>query len=479
MAEGFTTLTGVASFVDVALRACNVLYDSIRYIKNEPELSQRLRRSIQSAESIVQSLNDFVALHRQQQVSAGLPNFLPDAVNHELNSIKAELDALSALLPSSRSSSQLRRKGKWVLDRKKLAEVIQRLDSHGITLILALQSFAQRNGIRLHEDLLQRLEQIQSQQEDTVKNLKERLDLVSTGLHTDLDVVTQTCENSLPAQENLNAGLESLHRLVSTMHTAASDNFDATRAKFDALEVLLSQMQVGGDYVRSSTVVAAPTEDVLARVFRAELLRVVIPTIKQCFDTFKSNSDSQLDEILRKINGMAQQLGSKSGCHMQDNKNPFPDPLMEVSSALTHSDRDLTDSAASGNLDLTAFVVPKGQNKFRGRYVKQWRRSWIFRWTIGTLWVTVSTTTATRKISPEFRIGEILSPQKAYRVTIDFQATQSLIHSRGLTLSIAMPEDADIMEFASENDVEGIRDLFERGLAAPSDRDETGSTPLM
>ncbi len=34
------------------------------------------------------------------------------------------------------------------------------------------------------------------------------------------------------------------------------------------------------------------------------------------------------------------------------------------------------------------------------------------------------------------------------------------------------------MEFSITNNVDGIRDLFERGLAAPSHRDEAGVTPL-
>ncbi|KAL8720173.1 MAG: hypothetical protein Q9181_007953, partial [Wetmoreana brouardii] len=366
MAEVFATVAGVASVIDVALRACNVLYDSIRYVKDEPELSQRLRRSIQSVESILQSLDDFVALHRQQQASAGLPDFLPDAVNHELTSIKAQLEALSTLLPSSCSSYQLRRRFKWVLDRKRVAEITQRLDSHQNTLILALQSFAQRNGIKIYEDLLQRLGQNQRRQEDTVKNFKEELDMVSTGLHTKLDVVTQTYEKSLPAQEHLNTGLESLHKLVSAGQNAASD-------KLDAIEISLSQMRVRDDHVRSSTVLAAPTEDVLARAFRAELWRVILPTVEQCFNTFKPNPDSQLDEIRRKIDDMAQQLGSKSGDQMQDNVKPFRDPLPEVSSAPRHSHRDLTDSATSGNLEITAFGVPRNQDKFHRRHIKHWR----------------------------------------------------------------------------------------------------------
>ncbi|KAL8718775.1 MAG: hypothetical protein Q9181_008157, partial [Wetmoreana brouardii] len=101
--------------------------------------------------------------------------------------------------------------------------------------------------------------------------------------------------------------------------------------------------------------------------------------------------------------------------------------------------------------------------------------------------------------SPEYRIGEVPSPQKAYRVAIEFLAARSLIQLRGLTLSVAstqdqrgyhqicplistfavVPEDAEIMGFALMDDVEGIQDLFERRLAAPSDRDKWGWTPLM
>ena len=143
MAEVFATFAGVASLIDVALRACNVLYDSCRYLRDAPQLSQRLRRTIQSVESVLRSVNELGATYRQRQTSAGLPDFLPSAVNDEIKSIKAELDALSTLLPSPSSSGQLRSKLKFDLDRNKVTEVTQALDSHQITLLLSLQTFAQ------------------------------------------------------------------------------------------------------------------------------------------------------------------------------------------------------------------------------------------------------------------------------------------------------------------------------------------------
>lgn len=141
MAELFSTVAGVASLIDIALRACNVLYDSSRYLKDAPQLSQRLRRTIESVKSILQSLNNLLVLYRQQQATTGLPDILPGAIESEVISIKAELDTLSALLPTSSANSQAGTKVKCILNRKKVVEVVQALDSHQITLILALQTF--------------------------------------------------------------------------------------------------------------------------------------------------------------------------------------------------------------------------------------------------------------------------------------------------------------------------------------------------
>ncbi|KAL8902575.1 MAG: hypothetical protein Q9207_004576 [Kuettlingeria erythrocarpa] len=492
MADVFATIAGVVSVIDVALRGCNVLYSSLHYLKDAPQLSHRLRQTIQSVESVLRCLDEFVAVYRQQQASAGLPGCLPHAVNHEVIFIKAELDTLSTLLPAPSVSGQLRRRAKSLLDRKRVIEVTEKLNDHQITLTLALQSFAQQNGINFQEQLTQTLGRIERQHGSNATEVKEKLDSVSTGLYAQLGLVTQACGDIRPAQERLDAGLNDLHGLVSIGQNVASD-------KLDAIQISLSQVQADRSHVRSSTILSAPTADVLARIFRAELQRVMVPTVQQCFDTLKKNPDQRLDEMMRKINEMAQQLGSMSGETVEDRFKPS-DHLMNFGVESTHNHQDLTDLTVSCTPDLTAFGTAKRQNKIRGRRIRHWRRSWIFRWTIGTLWVTVSTTTTTdRKTSPEFRIGEIRYPQKAYRVTTEFQPAQSLLQLRGLTLSVTntqdqrgysqigasvstfavVPWNADVMQYASDNNVEGIRDLFERRLAAPSDRDEFGRTSLM
>ncbi|KAI4263553.1 MAG: hypothetical protein L6R42_001308 [Xanthoria sp. 1 TBL-2021] len=494
MAEVFSAFAGVASLIDVALRACNVLYDSSRYLKDAPQLSQRLRRTIQSVESVLQNLKEFVALHRQQQASAGLPDFLPGAVNEEIISIKAELDTLSTLLPASGSSGQFRAKLKWVLDRKKVTEVIKALDSHQITLILALQSFAQRNGIGLQNDLVRRLEHIYRQDEDSAKNLRDELVSGNARLHADLSMLAQTSQALLPAQESLRYGFANLHEAVSTGQNTVIE-------RLNTIGESLSQIQIRDNHLQSSTVLTAPTEDVLPRLVRAELLRVIMPTVQQCFDTFKGNRDTQLEDIRKMIDQMAQQLGSRSSGNEHDNVKVklSHGSLPEIGSAPSHICQDSADLATPRDRATIASSISNYQNQPKGRHYQKWSYPWIFRWKIGTLRVTISTQVTKRKISPDYRADGFLSPQKSYRVTIEFVPAQALIQLRGLNLSVAntqdqrgyyqicpflstfavIPKDAEIMRFVMKNNIEGIQDLFQRGLAAPSDREEDGTTLLM
>lgn len=224
-----------------------------------------------------------------------------------------------------------------------------------------------------------------------------------------------------------------------------------------------------------------------------------MPIAQQCFATIKADSGRQLDEISKRIDRMMQQLMSESGQRERENVRALSDDSREISNEPTRNHRDLTASAALCTPDMTAFSMAKRQTKVRGRRVRHWWRSWKFRWTIGTLWVTVSTTTTDRRTPSEFHIGGIPSPQKAYRVTIEFLPAQSLVQLRGLTLSVANSQDqrgysqicpflstfavvssnADVMRYARHNNVDGLQDLFEKRLAAPSDRTKKGETPLM
>ena len=259
-------------------------------------------------------------------------------------------------------------------------------------------------------------------------------------------------------------------------------------------------MRLCEGHIHSESLLSEPNEHILARVFRAELQRVIIPTVKQCFDQYKANSDSRLDSINNSIDEMAHQLERELHSNTRDiSEVPTQEPSIAISSPESSEEvKACGTNASATSISLDCFA-PNGQH-VSGRRIRHWRHSWIFRWAIGTCWVTISTSQlGRRRESNVFYTGDTPFSQTAYRVTIDFQPAQSLLAMRGITLSMGrtqdqrgysricpsmstfavVPQSADVMSFARTNNVEGLQHLFRRGLAAPSDRTELGKTPLI
>ena len=314
-------------------------------------------------------------------------------------------------------------------------------------------------------------------------------------MDTNLANLAQTSQVLLPAQEALRSELTNLYGAVCVGQSDLTD-------RLDGISTTLSQLQIRSNHLQSSTVVTAPTEDVLARLFRAELQRIILPTVQQCFDTYKASPDRQLDEIKQKIEEMAQQLGSGFCANKQHNVEMSDGPLSPTSSTPSHIQQRFQDPAKpvdSSDLRMTAFGMPNYRSQPKRQFHREWTRSWFFQWAIGTLRVSVSTSAKRQNISPDYRTGGIPPPQKSYRITIEFMLARALIQLRGLQLFVEntrdqrgfyqicplmstfaiVPNDAEVMNFVRENDVESIQDLFQRGLAAPSDRNSDGRTLLM
>ena len=311
-------------------------------------------------------------------------------------------------------------------------------------------------------------------------------------LQADIGVISQTANTIVEQQQQLYSNVEGVHRSIHNGKVM-------TVERLDAIEYSLSHMRLCEGHIRSESVLSEPNEHILARVFRAELQRVIMPTVKQCFDQYTANPDSRLDSIKNSIDEMAHQLERK----LHSNNGDISESSTQESSIAIDSPGSLevvkacgtTASATSISADCFA---PNGQ-RVSGRRIRHWRHSGIFRWAIGTCWITISTSQLRRRESNVFYTGGTPFSQNAYRVTIDFQPAQSLVAMRGITLSVGRMQDqrgysricpsmstfavvherSDVMSFAQTNNVEGLQHLFERGLAAPSDRTELGTTPLM
>ncbi|KAL9033469.1 MAG: hypothetical protein Q9180_005927 [Flavoplaca navasiana] len=285
-----------------------------------------------------------------------------------------------------------------------------------------------RNDIKTHEDLVHRVEQNYRLQDDTTKSLRDELISGNAGLHTGLTNLTQTSQALIPAQETFRSELTSLHRAVSAGQSTL-DN------RLNSISTVLSHIQTSENLLQSSTVVTAPAEDVLVRLFRAESQRVIIPAVQQCLSTFKASSDRQLDEVKQKINEMAQQLGSGFCANKQHNVKTSDGSLSQTSSTPSHIQAKCQDPAqpiGSSDLRMTAFGMPGYRSQTKDELHRKWTRTWIFEWAIGTLRVSISTSAKRQNISPDYRTGGMPPPQKSYRISIEFVPAPALIQLRGL-----------------------------------------------
>ena len=226
--------------------------------------------------------------------------------------------------------------------------------------------------------------------------------------------------------------------------------------------------------VQSTIVADTLMDSSMGRIFRAELERVVLPEIQGRLDTLRADTEAELIGLRQNIEDMAQKVENR---------------MTKVSQSPDIGDRHCA-------------IKPLGRVDPYGKVsqpVHQWKKSWIFRWRIGTLWVTLVCRT-------EYLVESMSSVQptrlrparRTYLVFIDFLPMQSLIKLRGLSLTYSrgsdckgysvlcphlttfavIPEDSLIMRYAEENDVEGLRNVLTGRRAAPSDRNVKGETPL-
>ena len=308
------------------------------------------------------------------------------------------------------------------------------------------------------------------------------------GLYDALRTLGQKAQESLAEQERLK-------RLLDSQHLSHNEN---QVRLMDEIHDVRSSLSDISSHVRTITTVRVPEESALARVIRAECLRVLKPTFEQCLNTFKASTDDQLRSMLKKLDEMAEHFGQElpETSHSCSSGNSYLSSDAATDQKCAQDDMGATGLLEPAQMGHESPTVPERNNGFLVRRSKHWRRAKVIKWAIGTLRITVTSTHTTSNVS---YVGEIPQPQKAYRITIEFQPTQSLITLRGLKLALAhiqdqrghyelspllatfaiVPKDADVMVFARRNDVAGLQSLFERRLAAPSDRDETGSSPLL
>lgn len=143
MADPFSTVAAVVSFVDVAVRACKGIYRIVDEWKDAPNAINRARQSAQNLESMLGSLRLYVNEYESSKLFLEQQQLLPDVVRNQLRDIDSDLKVLSKCLSPPSTGGKRVQRMKWVLDEKKVSEIVRRLDSRQMSVSTVLQILGQ------------------------------------------------------------------------------------------------------------------------------------------------------------------------------------------------------------------------------------------------------------------------------------------------------------------------------------------------
>lgn len=354
---------------------------------------------------------------------------------------------------------------------------------------------ARRIGIRIYENVSNIRGDIQQFHMSTGNRLLETQSAISQ----QLEEVARVESNSLTEQMNTLNEIRMLAEPISGNHTMTINSVDN-------LSSILASMRMGDGHLQSNRAFQAPTTDILRKVLRAELRRVVMPTVEGYLDSYKSSHDVQLEGIRRNLDQIVQDLGRSSQEETRTNPSERSHASAMSSDGIEAQEaRFLPVKSKTESTCHNCGAVGPGTLSDNA-VVESWSlsqtRSWIFRWGIGVLMVKVSTfhprSRHGRRVCQAFKTFDSSWARYSYHVLIDFQPASSLLVSRGISMKCEsrqdqrgyyqicpmistfaiVPKDAKVFLLIKENDITGLQGLFEARLAAPTDRNKDGISLL-
>ena len=335
---------------------------------------------------------------------------------------------------------------------------------------------ARVNGIKIYEQL----SKVQDGIQQTESSINQRLDEVS-----------RVESDNFTAQTSTLNGIRMLAENIPKNHTT-------TMNKLDQLASTLASIRIGEGHQRSITTLQASSFDTLTRMLRAELKRIVQPTVEEFLDSYKSNHDVQLVGIRRNLDQIILDLGhSSQDADVPNHTRGFEDSVMSAEESDTQDDDGASRESTTEDTNLVYNGVDVGTLSDSGAVgvgSQSWTRSWTFNWRIGVLIVTISASSSRsqhrRRDCQAFNIHKPSSTRYTYRVSLDFRPAPSLWVRRGISMVCesqqdqrgyyqicpmlstfaVVPLDSEVFVCVCERDIQGLQVLFGAGLAAPTDR---------
>ena len=143
MADPCSTIAGAISVVDVVIRCCKELHDGFRAMKGAPQAIKHAQTTLTMMQSVLEHTRNLFMEETKPTADTNYNNVLSHVIGQWLPGIQSNIEHLRKLLPSQASSIKASARVKWLLDSKKVNEIVKKLDSQQMILIVELQIAAQ------------------------------------------------------------------------------------------------------------------------------------------------------------------------------------------------------------------------------------------------------------------------------------------------------------------------------------------------
>ena len=327
---------------------------------------------------------------------------------------------------------------------------------------------------------------------EQLSNVQDGIQQTQSSINQRLDEVARVESDNFTAQTSTLNGIRMLAENIPENQTTIMN-------KLDQLASTLTSIRIGEGHRRSITTLQASSFDTFTRMLRAELKRIVQPTVEEFLDSYKSNHDVQLEGIRRNLDQIILDLGhSSQDADVPNHTRDFEDSVMSAEESDTQDDDGASRESTTEDTNLVYNRVDVGTLSDSGAVgvgSQSWTRSWIFNWRIGVLIVTISASSSRsqhrRRDCQAFKIQKPSSTRYTYRVSLDFQPARSLCFRRGISMVCesqqdqrgyyqicpmlstfaTVPFESEVFVRVCERNIQGLQILFGAGLAAPTDRD--------
>ncbi|KAI9884226.1 MAG: hypothetical protein M1823_003975 [Watsoniomyces obsoletus] len=488
MAEALVAFGAAGSALqicDVALRCAREIHGFLSDLKDASKDVQHLRSALNDVISIMKNLSSYIAEFSSSANARQHFEVLPEAIVDAVQGFHDDVTTLKEFLPSDLSTS-LRRRIRFVFDHAQIRKAIRKLEHRKTTVLLALEIVGRREDIK--ERNAQRIENALAM---NAERFIQHGTSAFESIHAKLDQLHQDVQRDQDLQMQSHSLLEPVSTCIATLNE--------TNTKVDSLATSLNALKLPSQDVSTSAIFQVSDEGMLGRIIRAELQSVLPPIVERM-----SKPQTQMEQMLRALGRTIDSISQEVSRTAATQKS-FDPRDSDGNQVLTHSAPPLSRLSEDGlpnadqqpkfSPDFANGPIQHQQDNNGGTLIASrkrkpamlWKQTWSFGWRIGCLLIKLSTFRDRGISGVYFDIEVTFIPSSEWMALPGISASYTdAPNEQGyyqicplISIVPIIPEAAPVWKCVREGDLEGLQDLFAKGLASPRDQDKWGYNLLM